>query len=96
MLSRQLQNMSPLCRLDLSNHSYSSLRQANHKDITPCKYLAYLVEVIEYHAELSKLLDPSRYVNITVQIDRQRGLIDDCLHACHSEVVVAVVKPGVD
>lgn len=57
---------------------------------------AYLVEVIKNYAKLSKLLDPSRYIDITVEINGQRRLVDDCLHARHSEVVVAVVKPGVD
>lgn len=57
---------------------------------------AYLVEVIKNYAKLSKLLDPSRYIDISVEINGQRCLIDDCLHARHSEVVVAVVKPGID
>lgn len=59
-------------------------------------YSAYLVEVIENDAELSKLLNPSRHVNVTIKIYGQRCLIDDSLHARHSEVVVAVVKPGID
>lgn len=61
-----------------------------------CQYSTYLVEVIKDDAELAKLLDAPRYVDITIQINRKRGLVDDCLHAGHSEVVVAVVKPGVD
>lgn len=42
------------------------------------------------------MLNPSGHVHVTVQIDGQRGLVDDGLHAGDSEVVVAVVKPGVD
>lgn len=57
---------------------------------------AYLVEVIKNNAEFSKLLNPSWHINIAVQVDWQRRLVDDCLHARHSEVVVAVVKPGID
>lgn len=55
----------------------------------------YLVEVVEDDAELAELLHAPRYVDVTVQIDGQRGLIDDGLHAGHSEVVVAVVKSGI-
>lgn len=58
--------------------------------------MIYLVKIIEDDAELAKLLHPSRYIDVTVQIDRQRGLIDDSLHASDSEVVVAVIKSGID
>lgn len=74
-------------------HSKIQFRQFN---IFKYEYFAHLVEVIENDAKLSKLLDPSGHVDVAVQIDGQRGLVDDCLHARHPEVVVAVVKPGVD
>lgn len=57
---------------------------------------SYLVEVVEDDAELAKLLDPPRHINIAVQVNGQRSLIDDGLHASDSKVVVAVVKSGVD
>lgn len=60
------------------------------------QYTIYLVEVVKDDAELAKLLHSSRHVDITIQINWERGLVDDCLHAGHSEVVVAVVEPGVD
>lgn len=56
----------------------------------------YLVQVVKDDAELAKLLDSPRHINVSIQINREGGLIDDRLHACHSEVVVAVVKPGID
>lgn len=58
--------------------------------------MPYLVEVVEDDTELAKLFDPSGHVDVTVQVDGQGGLVDDSLHAGDAEVVVAVVKPGVD
>lgn len=58
--------------------------------------LSYLVEVVKDDTKLPKLLDSPRHVNITIQIDGEGSLVDNCLHAGHSEVVVAVVEPGVD
>ena len=59
-------------------------------------FSTYLVEVIKDDAELAKLLDSSRHVDVTIQVNGKRGLVDDRLHARYSEIVVAVVKPGVD
>jgi len=57
---------------------------------------AYLVEVVKDDAELAELLHPPRHVHVSVQVDGERRLVDDRLHAGHPEVVVAVVEPGVD
>ena len=55
-----------------------------------------LVDVVVDDAELAELLDLSRDIVELVEVDGQRGFVDDSLHAGHAEaVVVGVVEAGV-